>query len=157
MTGQMDIIIVTDNIRSLNNIGSIFRTADGLGVREIVLVGQSGYPPEPKITKTAIRAEEFVSWRYFSTNDDALGYLRQNHYEVVAVELAASAIKLVDINLKPKNKIALVFGAEKSGVAPLWLENADLTVYIPMKGEKASFNVATVVSMVVYELQRNYL
>ena len=110
------IIIVLDNIRSLNNVGSVFRTADAFLVEAVYLCGITGTPPNKDIQKTALGSTESVSWKYFNNTMDALEELKQNNYRLLAIEQTESAIMLNNFMPDKKQKLAIIFGNEVKGV-----------------------------------------
>jgi tRNA G18 (ribose-2'-O)-methylase SpoU len=132
--------VLVDSVRSLWNVGSIFRTADACGVREIALAGITGCPPRPEIAKTALGADRAVAWRYFSDPVEALGALRGSGYAPVAVELSPRAVPLARIVWPAA--VCLVVGNEVAGISPAVLEACERHVAIPMRGIKGSLNVA---------------
>lgn len=148
------VVVVLDNVRSFNNIGSIFRTSDAFAVKEILLCGISGTPPHKDIRKTAIGADKSVSWKYFSQTIEAVKTLKEEGYLLVAVEQTSESEALSKTVLESKKPIALIFGNEINGVDDKVLEYCDLCVEIPQFGTKHSFNVAISVALVLWELLR---
>ena len=146
------IIIVLDNLRSLNNIGSIFRTADAFRIESIYLCGITACPPHREIHKTALGATESVDWKYFENVEDAIYSLKKNSYEIVAAEQADNSTKLQDFLPKEKQRYALVFGNEINGVSPFVVENADFCVEIPQYGTKHSFNVTISAGIILWDI-----
>lgn len=146
-------IIVLDNIRSVLNVGSIFRTADAMGA-ELWLCGITPTPKLPRISKTALGAEHSVKWRYFENTVDAIATAKREFtkIKIVAVEQVTGAESLWDI--KFSSSVALIFGHEREGVSAEAIEEADQLVEIPMFGKKESLNVAVAVGMVLYEVVR---
>lgn len=144
-------IIVLDNVRSLNNVGSVFRTADAFLVEAIYLCGITGQPPNKEIQKTALGASETVAWKYFENTMDALVELKENGYLLYAVEQAESAVMLH--HFKPlKKKLALIFGNEVKGVQQEVIDGCDAVVEIPQAGTKHSFNIAVSAGIVMWDL-----
>jgi tRNA G18 (ribose-2'-O)-methylase SpoU len=137
---RLPLVALVDNVRSLWNVGSIFRSADACGVRELVLTGISGCPPRPEITKTALGAEEAVAWRYRADPSDALARLLEEGYEPVALETSRRAVPLERVRWP--ERICLVVGNEVAGVSQPVLEACERHVHIPMCGVKNSLNVA---------------
>jgi tRNA G18 (ribose-2'-O)-methylase SpoU len=150
----LPVIVVAENFRSLYNVGALFRAADGAGVERLVLAGITGRPPDRGIAKTALGAEEHVSWEYVSEAVEALERLRAQGYEIAAVETGLPSVDLFD--WAPRFPVGVVFGNELSGVSDAVLERADVMVQIPMLGFKDSLNVATAAGVVLYELLRKY-
>ena len=147
---KLDVIIVLDNVRSLSNIGSFFRTADAFRIGEIFLCGITACPPHREIHKTALGAEESVKWRYFETTEDACKYLKDNNYKINAVEQIEGSVMLNDFN--PENKSAYIFGNEVDGVDDDILQYCDAAVEIPQEGTKHSLNVSISGGIVMYHL-----
>ncbi len=139
---KMPVAFVLDNVRSALNVGSAFRTADALGLNEILLCGITAKPPHKEINKTAIGATASVSWKYFSKPSDILKYLRDKKYLIVGVEQTDSSIPLQDWNPNFLSKKALIFGNEVDGISEEFLSHLDLALEIPQFGTKHSFNVA---------------
>ena len=146
------IILVLDNIRSLHNIGSVFRTADAFRVQEIVLCGITAQPPHKDIHKTALGATESVSWRYESDSLEAVKILKEKGVEVIAVEQAEGAQSLESFTPKAHTTYALVFGNEVKGVAQEVVSAAHGVLEIPQYGTKHSLNVSVSVGVVVWQL-----
>lgn len=147
---KIDVIIVLDNVRSLSNIGSFFRTADAFRVGEIFLCGITACPPHREIHKTALGAEESVKWRYFETTEDACKYLKDNKYIINAVEQIDNSVMLDDYN--PEEKSAYIFGNEVDGVDDAVLKYCDNAIEIPQEGTKHSLNVSVSAGIVMYHL-----
>lgn len=143
-------VAVLDNIRSLHNVGSIFRTADGAGVEKLYLCGMTGTPPRAEIRKAALGAEETVAWEYCATTREALQQLRVQGYHLVAVERAESSLDFRAAQYQ--FPLALVVGHEFEGIAPEILAECDLLVALPMAGRKHSLNVAVAFGIAAYEV-----
>src|SRR4026209_1799845 len=114
--GKNPIVVVLENIRSAYNVGSVFRTADAFLMEAIYVIGYSAKPPHKEIKKTALGAEETVSWKYFKTTKDAVEELKADQYKIYAVEQAENSYKLHAASFKQNEKVALIFGNEVSGV-----------------------------------------
>jgi 23S rRNA (guanosine2251-2'-O)-methyltransferase len=145
-------IIVLDNVRSLNNVGSIFRTADAFIAEAVWLCGITATPPHREIRKTALGATESVEWKYFNTASDAVRELREKGYIIVSVEQAEGAVSLDMFTPEKGKKYALVFGHEIKGVSETVVEISDICIEIPQYGTKHSFNVAVSAGIVLWEL-----
>lgn len=145
------ITIVLDNVRSGLNVGAIFRTAEGLGVQEIVLVGISPHPPHKEIEKTALQADKMVNWKYFKTIQEAVEYLEVKKTEIIAVELTEDASEYTKTEYS--NDVAIIFGHEITGVSIDFLKNAQKTIMIPMQGKKKSLNIATTVGIITSHIR----
>lgn len=141
-----EIIIVLDNIRSALNVGAILRTADGLGVNEVIICGISPTPDHPKVFKTSLGAENYVKWTYEKDILAQLKHLKKQNYQIISVEQTKESKNLYQT--KFGEKVALVFGHEITGVSIDAINISDLCVEIPMLGKKNSFNVATTVGIV---------
>lgn len=150
---KLDVIIVLDNVRSLSNIGSFFRTADAFRIGEIFLCGITACPPHREIHKTALGAEESVKWRYFETTEEACKYLKDNNYTINAVEQIEGSIMLSDY--VHKGKSAYIFGNEVDGVDDDVLTYCDNAIEIPQEGTKHSLNVSVSAGIVMYSIFDN--
>ena len=148
------IIVVLDNIRSMHNVGSVFRSADAFLVEAIFLCGYTPQPPHRDIQKTALGATETVDWLYFETTSDAVTQLKSKGYKVYAVEQAAESISLEKIRVKPQEKIAIVMGNEVEGVQDDVLMMVDGCLEIPQAGMKHSLNISVAAGIVLWELTR---
>ncbi|HOF81216.1 MAG: RNA methyltransferase [Bacteroidales bacterium] len=146
------IIIVLDNMRSHNNIGSIFRTADAFLIEAIYLCGITACPPHRDIHKTALGATETVEWKYFEKTETAIEELKSAGYIIYAVEQVENATNLDKLNINKETKIALVVGHEINGVSQQIVNQSDLCIEIPQLGTKHSLNVAVSVGIVVWHL-----
>jgi len=151
---KMPIIAVLENIRSAYNIGSVFRTADAFLIEAIYIVGYSAKPPHKEIKKTALGAEETVSWKHFATTEEAIVSLRSDGYKVFAVEQAENSMRLDKTSFAPNQKIAIIFGNEVSGVEQSTILQSDGCIEIPQLGMKHSLNIATAAGVVLWELVR---
>ena len=149
----MKIYVIVDNIRSAYNVGSIFRTADGVGCCEIFVCGISPKPDHIKVAKTALGATESVTWKYFKTTNDAIEFLKEKGVPVWSVELAPGAVNYTDV--KYPEEVGIIFGHETEGVSRYTLEKSDKIISIPMNGKKNSLNVATCAGIILYEAIRN--
>ena len=149
------ITIVLDNVRSLNNIGSVFRTADAFRIEKIILCGISTPPPHRDIYKTALGAEESVSWEYFEDTRNAVYALKNEAYHIASVEQAVDSISL-DAFTPPDSKLALVFGHEIKGVSQDVVDLSDSCIEIPQFGTKHSFNISVSVGIVLWDIFNKY-
>jgi len=149
---KVPIVIVLDNIRSLNNIGSVFRTADCFRLKEIHLCGITAKPPHREIQKTALGATESVDWKYFENTKDSIRDLKESGFEVYSVEQVDNSIALESFIPEKKSKYALIFGNEIHGVADDVIELSDHSIEIPQYGTKHSFNIAVSVGIVMWQL-----
>ncbi|MCF8374108.1 MAG: RNA methyltransferase [Bacteroidales bacterium] len=149
-------IVVLDNVRSLNNIGSIFRTSDALLIEAIYLCGFTATPPHKDIHKTALGATESVDWKYFETTNDAISVLKKNNYLVASIEQAEDSISLVDFTIEPNKKYAFIFGHEVKGVAQDIVSMSDFCIEIPQFGTKHSFNISVSAGIVLWDLFKKF-
>jgi len=149
---KFPIVIVMDNIRSQNNIGSAFRTGDAFRIESIFLCGITATPPHREIHKTALGAENTVNWKYFDRTIDAINLLKEEGFKIIAVEQAAQSIKLQDFKPDLSEKIALIFGNEVDGVDDSIMEIADFCVEIPQFGTKHSLNITVSLGIVIWNI-----
>lgn len=152
---KMPLVLVLDNVRSLNNIGSMFRTSDAFAAEAIYLCGVSGTPPSPEIHKTALGAEESVAWRYFPTTLEALADLRSRGYTICALELTHNSIALDSFTPEPGAHYAVVVGNEVDGIAEDVVAACDCCLEIPQVGTKHSLNVAISASIALWHFFTN--
>ena len=145
-----DFYVICDNIRSLENIGSIFRTSDALGVSKIFLCGISGKPPNHKISKTALGAEKTVPFEYYRQIGRLVDKLKKEKVQVVALEQDKKAILYT--KLKPKFPLALIVGNEVKGVSKKILKKCDKIIFLPMHGKKESLNVSVSFGITGYNI-----
>lgn len=145
------LILVLDDVRSLNNIGSILRTADAFLCEAVYLCGITACPPHREIHKTALGAEDSVNWKYFENCEDALKDLKSNGFTIVAIEQAEGGISLKEFQPETKKKYAYVLGHEVNGVSEKALAICDLALEIPQQGTKHSINVAVCAGIVVWD------
>ncbi len=154
---KLPIVLVLDNVRSLNNVGSAFRTADSFLLESLCLCGVTGSPPNAEIEKTALGATESVTWKYFKTTLDAIIDLKEKGYKVYAVEQVEKSIYLQNLEVKKGEKIALVFGNEVYGVEQEVINVCDGCIEIPQLGTKHSLNISVSIGVVVWEIAKRYL
>ncbi len=151
------LILVLDDIRSLHNIGSVFRTADAFLVEKIYLCGITATPPNKEIHKTALGATDTVSWEYQKNVLDAIASLQLDGVEVWAVEQVAGAVYLNDFAPQPGRRYALIFGNEVKGVSQEAIQQCSGAIEIPQLGTKHSLNISVSTGVVVWDiLQKNY-
>ena len=147
---KLPVIIVLDNVRSLHNIGSIFRTADAFMIEAVYLCGISACPPHREIEKTALGATESVSWKYFKTTAEAIEELNTLNYQLIAIEQAEGGI-LLDQFLPEEKKYALIFGHEINGVDETVMEKVHAAIEVPQSGTKHSLNISVCAGVVLWE------
>lgn len=150
-------IVVLDNIRSMNNIGSFFRTADAFRIEQLHLCGITACPPHREITKTALGSTESVSWQYFETTLDSIKWLQENNYQIYAVEQVDTPIFLQNFVWDGAKKIALILGNEVFGVSDEVLPLCDGAIEIPQIGTKHSLNVSVSAGMVMWHIHAQWL
>nr|WP_288931585.1 RNA methyltransferase [uncultured Allomuricauda sp.] len=146
------IIIVLDNVRSLNNIGSVFRTADAFLVQKIYLCGITATPPHKDIRKTALGATESVDWEYRKNTLELVDELKQSGVKIVSVEQAENAVMLNDYQVIGEETVALIFGNEVKGVSQEVVTASDVILEIPQFGTKHSLNISVSTGVVVWDI-----
>ncbi|MDB9754966.1 RNA methyltransferase [Winogradskyella sp.] len=146
------IIIVLDNIRSLNNIGSVFRTSDAFLIEKIYLCGITAQPPHNDIRKTALGSTETVAWEYAENTIDVIKTLKADSVKICAIEQAENATMLNDFKPQPNQKYAFVFGNEVKGVAQNVVNASDVVIEIPQYGTKHSLNISVSCGVVVWDV-----
>lgn len=151
---KMPVAVVLENIRSAYNVGSVFRTCDAFLAETIYIIGYSAKPPHKEIKKTALGAEETVTWNYFKTSAEAIAELRKKGYKIFAVEQAEGSRSLQDFEKKRGQKIAVIFGNELTGLEQQTIDLCDACIEIPQLGMKHSLNIATAAGVVLWELVR---
>lgn len=151
------VAMVLDNVRSLNNIGSIFRTCDAFAVSELILCGISQTPPSVEIHKTALGAEDSVSWRYFADTLEAVETLRTEGYTICCLEQVHDSIPLQDFAVEAGKRYAIVAGHEVDGVAQAVVNACDHCIEIPQQGTKHSLNVAVSSALALWHFFRHTL
>lgn len=144
-------VIVLDDIRSMNNIGSAFRTGDAFRCSSIHLCGITAQPPHREISKTALGADESVDWVYFADAADSLKALRSEGYQIVCVEQVQGSVSLEKFKSVTGQKYAFVFGNEVFGVNDAWIQEADFSLEIPQFGTKHSLNVSVSMGVVIWD------
>ncbi|MDE6534761.1 MAG: RNA methyltransferase [Muribaculaceae bacterium] len=154
---KFPIAVVLDNIRSLNNIGSIFRSSDAFAVSQLALCGITATPPSVEIHKTALGAENSVSWTYFPTTLEAIAALRAEGYTICAVEQCQGSISLERFRPEVGRKYAIIMGHEVYGVDQAAVDAADLCIEIPQFGTKHSLNVAVTTGILLWHLAAAHL
>ena len=148
---KLSFVVVLDNIRSLNNIGSVFRTSDAFLVEKIYLCGITATPPHPDIHKTALGAEDSVEWVYFNNTVDAVEKLQSDGYIVYAIEQVKDSFSLQNMVLKSNEKYALVLGNEVKGVQQEVVDKCNGCIEIPQFGTKHSLNVSVTAGLVIWD------
>jgi 23S rRNA (guanosine2251-2'-O)-methyltransferase len=149
-------VLVLDNVRSHNNVGSVFRTADAFISEKICLCGITATPPHRDIQKTALGATESVNWKYYQTTMEAVLELRRNGYQIIGIEQVEGALNLEDFQIEKEKKYAFIFGHEIYGVDQEIINICDQCIEIPQFGTKHSFNIAVSAGIVLWEMSRKY-
>lgn len=148
---KIPIIAVLENVRSAYNVGSVFRTADAFLIEAVYLCGYTAHPPHKEIKKTALGADETVSWKHFKNINEAIKEIRGLGYKVYAAEQAEKSIRLQNASFRDQ-KIAVVFGNEVTGVEQSTIEQCDGCIEIPQLGMKHSLNISVAAGIVLWEL-----
>lgn len=151
---KMPIVVVMDNVRSAQNVGSLFRTSDAFGIERIMLCGITSTPPNREIHKTALGAELSVAWSYYENTLECIAKLREEGYRIIAIEQVEGATMLDRIELDSEAKYALVFGNEVEGVDQAVVDVVDGAIEIPQVGTKHSLNVSVSAGVVLWEVFR---
>ncbi|KAA8481802.1 SpoU rRNA methylase family protein [Arcticibacter tournemirensis] len=148
---KLPVTVVLDNVRSMHNVGSIFRTCDGFAVEQIFLCGITGQPPHREIEKTALGATQSIDWKYFTEISEAIGELKSSGYKIVAIEQALNSVMLNDFQPLNGLKYALIFGNEVNGVSDEAMKEIDTCIEIPQFGTKHSFNIVVSAGIVLWD------
>jgi tRNA G18 (ribose-2'-O)-methylase SpoU len=154
---KIPVSVILDNIRSMNNIGSVFRTADAFLIEKIYLCGITAVPPHNDIRKTALGATESVEWEYFSETKDVLSKLKQDNYKIISVEQAENSILLNNFSVEKNKKYALIFGNEVKGVEQKVVNISDICLEIPQEGTKHSLNISVSVGVVLWDFYKQFI
>ncbi len=150
---KLPFIVVLNNIRSLHNVGSIFRTSDGAGVEKIWICGITGFPPNNQIAKTALGAEDHVGWEYKENVVELVKELKSDGYQIIVLEQTDSSV--VHVDFKPNKKVCLVVGNEVEGVQQEVANQGDCSVEIEMAGIKNSLNVSVAFGIISYHIRHH--
>ena len=153
---KLPFVVVLDNIRSLNNIGSVFRSSDAFLIQHIYLCGITATPPNKEIHKTALGATESVDWSYWENTEEAIHKLRADGFIIVSVEQVENSISLPDFKIEKDKKYAFIFGHEVKGVQQKIVDISDFCVEIPQYGTKHSLNISVSAGVVLWEMFRKY-
>ncbi len=154
---KLPVCLVLDNIRSLHNVGSAFRTADAFRIEKIYLTGITGTPPHREIHKTALGATESVAWHYEEKTESVLKKLKEEGYHIVSVEQTTESKALNQFEVQPQQKLALVFGNEVDGVSDEAIALSDAALEIPQHGTKHSLNVSVCLGIVAWEVYKQHM
>jgi tRNA G18 (ribose-2'-O)-methylase SpoU len=156
-THTFPVCIVAADIAVAENIGSLFRIADALGVERLFLTGCSPVPPHARIRKTARATEQSVAYEYHAQADHVVGLLRTQGYTIVSLEITSQSLDIRSFDAARFSKLALIVGAENQGVSQTLLDASDYTLHIPMFGRNSSMNLATACAIGVFELTRRFM
>ena len=148
---KLPLAVVLDNVRSMHNIGSIFRTSDGFAVEQVLLCGITARPPHREIEKTALGATQSITWEYYADTLTAVNALKSKGYKIIAIEQAENSIMLNTFNPLPGEKYALIFGNEVNGVSDEVMKHIDACIEIPQFGTKHSFNIVVSAGIVLWD------
>lgn len=148
---KLPLTVVVDNVRSLHNVGSVFRTSDAFRVERVVLCGITATPPHAEIHKTALGAEDVVEWSHYTDTVEAVNELKASGYEVYAIEQVENSIALQDFVVESGKKYAVILGNEVKGVQQQVVDICDGSIEIPQFGTKHSLNVSVTAGMVIWE------
>ncbi len=151
---KLPLVVVLDDVRSLYNVGSVFRTCDAFRVEAVCLCGITACPPHPEIHKTALGGEDSVAWRYYATAVEAVEALRDEGYYVYAIEQVEGSTKLQDLRTTDGERYAVVFGNEVKGVHQEVVDRCDNCLEIPQHGTKHSMNVSVTAGIVIWEFSK---
>ncbi len=154
---KLPLVIVLDNVRSLNNVGSVFRTSDAFRIEKIYLCGITATPPNREIHKTALGAEDSVDWEYAQDTLEVIEKLQAARYRIFAAEQTENSHSLEEFRLNETDKYAIVFGNEVKGVRQDVIDRSEGCIEIPQFGTKHSFNISVSVGIVLWELTRPLL
>ena len=148
------LIVVLDNVRSLNNVGSVFRTADAFRLEGVCLCGITSTPPDAEIHKTALGAEDTVGWQYFKETIDAVAELKRQGYVICSLEQAEGSVSLENLSPDKNKKYAVIVGHEVKGVQQEVIDMSDMCIEIPQSGTKHSLNVSVAAGIVLWDFYK---
>lgn len=151
---KLPLIVVLDNVRSLHNVGSVFRSCDAFRIEAVYLCGITATPPSAEIHKTALGAEDSVSWKYYESTLDAVEELKQQGYFVYSIEQVEGSENMAKISLDASKRYAVVLGNEVKGVEQAVVNTSDSCLEIPQLGTKHSLNVSVTAGIVVWEFAK---
>ena len=154
---KLPLIVVLDDVRSLHNVGSVFRSADAFRVEAVYLCGITATPPHPEIHKTALGGEDSVAWRYFPTATEAVESLHNDGFFVYSIEQVEGSTKLQNLQLDTDKRYAVVLGNEVKGVHQEVVDMSDGCLEIPQFGTKHSLNVSVTAGMIIWEVAKKFL
>ena len=153
-TKKLPITVILEDIRSMHNVGSVFRTADAFLVEQILLCGYTPNPPHRDIHKTALGATETVEWEAYETTANAINALKKDDYRIYAIEQVHNSIELQTFEVSNQDKVAIIFGNEADGVNEETIAMTDGCIEIPQAGSKHSFNISVAAGIVLWEISK---
>lgn len=153
---KIPVIVVLDNIRSMNNIGSVFRTSDAFMIEKILLCGITAKPPHRDINKTALGADQSVDWEHYENVLEAVKDLKEKDYQVIGIEQTDKSVELNEFNIDANKQYALVFGNEAFGISEEILSHLDASIEIPQFGTKHSLNISVCAGVVLWEFLKKF-
>lgn len=151
-TNKLNVVVVLDNIRSLHNVGSVFRTTDAFALEAVYLCGITGKPPHKEITKTALGSDMSVDWKHYPDTIEAIAGLKQQGYTIAGLEQTEGSTLLNEWEIQPNEKIALIAGSEVDGVSQEVVNACDVLVEIPQHGTKHSLNVSVATAVALWHI-----
>lgn len=158
---KIPLVVVLDNVRSLHNVGSVFRTSDAFLVEKICLCGITSTPPQPEIHKTALGAEFSMEWQYYEQTQEAVKEYKEKGYHIFSIEQVEKSIKLPDLQLEPDGKYVVILGNEVKGVQQEIVDMSDDSIEIPQFGTKHSLNVSVTSGIIIWsffeKMRKNFL
>lgn len=152
VSDKFPLVVVLDHVRSLYNVGSVFRTSDAFRLQGVCLCGITATPPHPEIHKTALGAEDSVEWKYFEKTEDAVAMLKEQGYTVLSIEQCEGSTMLQDFKYEKERKYAIVLGNEVKGVQQQIVDSCDGCIEIPQYGTKHSMNVSVTAGIVIWAI-----
>ncbi len=153
-TPKLSITVILDNVRSMHNVGAVFRTADAFLIERIILCGITPQPPHREIHKAALGATESVDWAYFDDINDAISDLKTLNYNIIGIEQTTNSLKIDEFNIEKSGKYALILGNEVEGISDSAINNIDTFLEIPQLGTKHSLNVSVCGGIVMWEFAK---
>lgn len=150
-SSKIPVVVILDNVRSMNNVGSVFRTSDAFAIEKIYLCGITPTPPHREIQKTALGATESVDWEFFNNIEELIIQLKNNNYKIIGIEQVTNSIKLQNFSCISLEKYALIFGNEVEGISENIIPYLDYCIEIPQIGTKHSLNVSVCAGIVLWD------
>jgi tRNA G18 (ribose-2'-O)-methylase SpoU len=151
-TEKIPVCLVLDNVRSLHNVGSAFRTADAFRIQKIFLTGITGTPPHREIEKTALGATKSIEWEYFENTAEVMEKLKSEQFTIIIIEQTSKSVPLHEFDPGPGRKYCLVFGNEVNGVSEEAIQFGEMAIEVPQHGTKHSLNISVCLGIVTWEI-----